>query len=241
MSRLLIAGLVVLTALLHSFPQVAFGKEEALAAKYARRGQALYEEKRYEEAAAEFKKAFESHEDPSLLYQIALCYIGTHETQKAIASLHGYLRRLPNAPNRNEVESRISELQSQVDKVDAVEKPTTTTTAKLPPLADPIELVHAQELPKRPLVRRERSANARALILSGLGLTTVGLVLGGVGIGALVRSDAEAAAFNHITVFDGTLASRSSMHKNLGIGLVTPGVALLAGGVAMQIIGALRF
>ncbi len=83
---------------------------------------------------------------------------------------------------------------------------------------------------------------ARIFWLSGIGLTTVGLILGGVGVGAVSRSNGEANQINHSTgVFDQMLDDRSKSDRALGLGTLISGGILLVGGAALQVLGGIEF
>lgn len=65
----------------------------------------------YQEALADFKDAYRLKPDPAFLYNIAQCHRRLGQTEDAIAFYQSYLRRAPDAKNRDEVERRIHELE----------------------------------------------------------------------------------------------------------------------------------
>jgi len=66
----------------------------------------------FEPALADFKEAYRNKPDPAFLYNIAQCHRRLGHTDDAIAFYQSYLRRAPDAKNREEVERRISELDT---------------------------------------------------------------------------------------------------------------------------------
>lgn len=66
----------------------------------------------YEQAVAAFKEAFRHKEDPALLFNIAQSYRQIRgQEQNAIRLYRSFLQRSPHAPNREEVERKIDELE----------------------------------------------------------------------------------------------------------------------------------
>jgi tetratricopeptide (TPR) repeat protein len=95
----------------------AAARAEGLTAKeHYERGTTLYDLQRYSEAAREYEAAFELKPDPALLFNIGQAHRFARDYEKAIAAFRSYLRRLPRAANREEVESRIREMQRLLDQ-----------------------------------------------------------------------------------------------------------------------------
>lgn len=69
----------------------------------------------YQSALADFKDAYRIKPDPAFLYNIAQCYRRLGQTEDAIAFYQTYLRRAPDAKNRDEVERRVRELEALRD------------------------------------------------------------------------------------------------------------------------------
>jgi tetratricopeptide (TPR) repeat protein len=65
----------------------------------------------YPQALAEFTEASRLKDDPALLYDIAQCYRHMNQPEDALRFYRAYLRRLPEARNRAEVETKIAALQ----------------------------------------------------------------------------------------------------------------------------------
>jgi hypothetical protein len=74
----------------------------------------LFQSECFAEAAAEFQKAYEASGDPSLLFNMALCYRKSGNARLALATYEEYLRKAPDSPQRSAVEARIKELRQQI-------------------------------------------------------------------------------------------------------------------------------
>ena len=68
----------------------------------------------YPAALDDFKQAFRYKDDAVFLYNIAQCYRIMNKNDDALAFYRSYLRRLPEAPNRAEVEAKIVALQEAI-------------------------------------------------------------------------------------------------------------------------------
>lgn len=86
----------------------------ALAKTHSTRGTTLYNLGRFSEALAEYEAAYLSIQDPPFLFNIAQCHRKMGSNKDALDSYRSYLRVAPAAPNRAEVQKRISELERQV-------------------------------------------------------------------------------------------------------------------------------
>jgi tetratricopeptide (TPR) repeat protein len=74
-------------------------------------GQRHLEHGRYQEAIAEFRRAYELRDDPHFLFDIAEAYRQLGIVDRALFFYDRYLAALPDATDRDEVEARIAELQ----------------------------------------------------------------------------------------------------------------------------------
>jgi tetratricopeptide (TPR) repeat protein len=75
-------------------------------------GHRLYRLGRYEEAVAEFRRAYEVKADARLLFDIAQCYRELGAVNQALFYYDRYLAGSPDAFDRAEVEERILELEA---------------------------------------------------------------------------------------------------------------------------------
>lgn len=70
----------------------------------------------YPRAVSEFKAAYNAKPDPLLLYNIAQAHRLGGDAGQALFFYRSFLRNLPTASNRKEVEGRIRALEKQVDE-----------------------------------------------------------------------------------------------------------------------------
>lgn len=76
-------------------------------------GNAAYSLGKFVHAAEEYKAAFKEKQDPAFLYNIAQAYRLAGDAKNAVFFYRSYLRNLPKARNRREVEDRITKLERQ--------------------------------------------------------------------------------------------------------------------------------
>jgi tetratricopeptide (TPR) repeat protein len=95
-------------------PAPAPGGAATLARTHSNRGTSLYNLGRFSEALNEYEAAYLAVQDPPFLFNIAQCHRKMGNNKEALDSYRSYLRVAPAAPNRAEVQKRISELEHQV-------------------------------------------------------------------------------------------------------------------------------
>jgi tetratricopeptide (TPR) repeat protein len=74
-------------------------------------GLAHYDAGEYDQAIAEFRQAWDATHSPPLLFDLAQCYRLKGDTAQAARLYHAYLSAFPEAPNRDDVEARLRELE----------------------------------------------------------------------------------------------------------------------------------
>jgi tetratricopeptide (TPR) repeat protein len=107
-------GLLLMLAHVQA-PAWAAGQDAQATAK-ARYEEAArqYDLKEYPAALDGFREAYRLSGDPVFLFNIAQCQRKLGNNQDAIDFYKSYLRRRPDAPNRDEVERRLAELEKLV-------------------------------------------------------------------------------------------------------------------------------
>ena len=80
-------------------------------AEHVAQGRRLYLLGRYQEAIAEYRRAYELRADPEFLMDTAEAYRQLGATERALFYYERYLAAAPNAPDREIVEDRITELE----------------------------------------------------------------------------------------------------------------------------------
>ena len=78
-------------------------------------GLTAYESRRYEDALRHFRSAYEASRRPELLYNIGLAADRMRRDEEALEAFREYLRRVPDAERRAEVEERIDVLERSLE------------------------------------------------------------------------------------------------------------------------------
>jgi len=102
---------------------VARGLFEAARASYAAG--------KYEDALKYFQQAYDLSQRAALLYNIGQAADRLNQDQRTIEAFRAYLERVPDAPNRSEVEGRLRSLERVValEAAEAEQRQTETTTS----------------------------------------------------------------------------------------------------------------
>jgi len=112
MSRAIAIGLALLL-LVSSAGAAPPSADVAQAKKLFISGTKHYNLREYNEALADFREAFRLRDDPVFLYNIAQCYRMLENRAEAVSFYKNYLRMVPAASNRAEVEQRIVALEHE--------------------------------------------------------------------------------------------------------------------------------
>jgi hypothetical protein len=89
--------------------------DRARARQLFRDGTTFFDLQQFDKAIAAWQEAYKVKPDPGFLYNIAQAYRLAGDAPNAIFYYKGYLRHLPKAPNRAEVEQKIASLKQLVD------------------------------------------------------------------------------------------------------------------------------
>jgi tetratricopeptide (TPR) repeat protein len=151
-------GMILVAALLACVASPARADQAADAREHFQKGRTLYDVGKFEEAAREFESAYQMKPDPVLLFNLAQAYRFAGKSQPALIAYRSYLRNLPDAKNRAQVEASIAELQRIVDEQQQAQKsPPVETLAPGQPIPSPAIVattVTPAPPPKRPLYKR---------------------------------------------------------------------------------------
>src|SRR5712692_5479417 len=85
-------------------------KDAAEAKRHFEAGTSAFNLGEFARAAEEYRKAYKLRPDPVFLYNIAQAYRLAKDPNQALFFYRSFLRNMPNAPNRKEVEDRIKKL-----------------------------------------------------------------------------------------------------------------------------------
>jgi tetratricopeptide (TPR) repeat protein len=110
----LILGVVAL-------PAIARADDSAAAREHYQKGTSYYDLGRYADAIKEFEAAYEIKNDPALLYNLAQSNRLAGNSEQALHFYRTYLRYVPKAPNRAEIEDRINQLDQLLAQKNAAQ------------------------------------------------------------------------------------------------------------------------
>lgn len=144
-----------------------------------------YDLNEFQVALEHFKKAYLEYEEPTLLFNIAQCFRQLGDKQQAILFYRSYLRKLPDAPNGDEVKQLIANLEASAKSESAAAPPpaapaklagsaATTPSASSPPIE-----THAAVASTPPAAPDRRAPLYRKWWL----WTAVGVVIAGAAVG----------------------------------------------------------
>jgi tetratricopeptide (TPR) repeat protein len=157
-----------------------------------KQGMTHYELGEFDLAIDEFKRAYALTSAPGLLFNIAQVYRMKKDPEQAVYFYRTYLRLLPNAPNRSDVEVLLAENQALVDAEAAkkrAEAEAALSAGPAAPTAAPAG-VAATATPAAPLPPRRRPWRTELWIGVGAAALGVGALAAAVGVGARASSDA---------------------------------------------------
>ena len=168
--RSLFAVAIVVVATAASADQVSSARQ------HFQKGTTLYELSKFHEAAAEYEEAYQAKPDPALLFNIGQAYRLAGESEPALRSYRSYLHKVPDAPNRAEVEGYIERLQKAIDAQKAAPPaaaapvptpapPPATTTA--PPSNQALVAAPAPPAERKPLYKQWWLWTAVGVVVAG--------------------------------------------------------------------------
>jgi tetratricopeptide (TPR) repeat protein len=178
-----------------SMPPPAARADDAVTAKARyESGVRHYDLSEWEPALLDFKEAYRNKPDPAFLYNIAQCHRKLGHTEEAITFYRSYLRRAPDAKNREEVERRIGELERESAAVSAAASTVPADAALLSVPPPPAESTPPASPgpPGATLVSPSEVRPARSgqrIVALGLG----GLGVIGIGVGSAVALAARSS------------------------------------------------
>ena len=104
-----ILGLVLSALVATALPAAAQEDDEARV--HFRLGRAYYDSGRFEEAAREFQQAYDLSQRATLLYNVFIAWRDAGQLGPAIEALELYLARVPDAPERDNLEARLASMR----------------------------------------------------------------------------------------------------------------------------------
>jgi tetratricopeptide (TPR) repeat protein len=232
--------LAIVASAIVARPSIAEANERSEAREHFAKGTKAFELGAYDEAIAEYSAAYRIKDDPALLYNLGQAHRLANHPTEALRSYRVFLMKIPDAPNRAEVEQKIAELQKLIeqqqktqnmppDSVKApVSTPTETTTTTQQPEA-PTQAAPPQSIVRQPNESALRSARAKMIWGIALAATGVAFAVGGIVSGALAKQ-----ASDNLTKLDQSMQKFDyGQQQNGQTEQVLQGVFLGLGGAAV--------
>src|SRR6478736_4808170 len=130
-SPLAIAALLYASAA-PAWAQAQAADNKAAAKEHYTRGTSFYDLGRYDDAIKEFEAAYELKNDPAFLYNLAQSYRQAGNHEQAVHFYKTYLRYMPKAPNRADIEEKIKTEEQLIAKGGGTTTPPPANTTTTP-------------------------------------------------------------------------------------------------------------
>lgn len=189
-------------------PRAVRGDDAANARSKYEEGTTLYDLGRYAEAAHAYEEAFRLKNDAALLFNIGQAYRLGNDYASALRAYRSFLRRVPDARNRPDVEKHIATLQALIE---AQKQPTpgaepygpVTEPKPLPtPLPPPTLTAPTPQpvaLAATPAPVHDKPIYKKWWLWTVVGVVVAGAVVGGVVAAELPKNAARPAGASAVT------------------------------------------
>jgi tetratricopeptide (TPR) repeat protein len=222
---------------------VARADNKTAARESFREGTRQYDLNEFKLALDAFKRAYLQYEEPAFLFNIAQCHRQLGEKPEAVKFYRTYLRKVPAAQNRDEVERIIATLEAAIEQSVKAKPPTGTidpNTKPAPEPASPLVTAPRQTTPPpAPPTAIAMTDSGRTKRLAGIALLASGgalLVAGAifVGMAKLANDDIENPGDG---VFDPSAQDRRNTFQALDAVFFAVGGAAAVTGLTLYLIG----
>ena len=236
------------------------------AREHYQKGTTAYDLGHYDAAISEYEAAYALFNEPTILYDLGQAHRLARHPDQAIHFYKMYLSKVPDAPNRAEVEAKLAALNTAVEQerkartlppdhtlkppetnppVASPTQPTAPTTTA-PTTPAPTTTTPPEPMPTAtttpPATEVDRSARTFKIAGLAVGLAGLGLVAGGIVAGVLAKGNADAissADRNHQPYDPAKYSAYQNDLVATGV-LIGVGAAATITGTALAIIGLRR-
>jgi tetratricopeptide (TPR) repeat protein len=232
-------AVAVLALAVASVAASARASEVDEAKRHYLKGTKAYEVGAYEEAIVEYREAYRLVDDPALLFNLGQAQRLAGHTVEALRAYRMFLLKVPDAPNRADVEAIVHDLERLPQP--AAQKAVSTPVPPAPPIATAAAPAVATPPPASiTTAPREQAPNApsRTRVIAGAVVAGIGgaLLAGGIAFSVLANH-----ASNDVThaaqtggAFDYGIYSSGKTDDALGIALLSVGgCAVVVGAIVM--------
>lgn len=143
-------------------------------------GRRHFEHGRYQEAIAEFRRAYELKAEPIFLYDIARCYRQLGISDRALFFYERYQAAAPDAPNRDELDRVIAELNRDLKSNGAAPTPDLPPPDRVLPPSEDTRLA-ALTFDDRPPAESPQPLWRRWWVWTALGVVAAGAAVAVIG------------------------------------------------------------
>jgi tetratricopeptide (TPR) repeat protein len=226
----------------------ALAEDRAVARQHYLEGTKAFDLGLYDQAVTEYMAAYQAKSDPALLYNIAQAHrLGGH-LKDAVRFYKVYLQRLPAAPNRPEVEKKITELKQAIEQQDSAQtklQPDNPMAPRLEgkeaPPSDGDASASRTEAAAPPANAATDSRPGRPKRIAGIAVAAVGLgaVATGIAFGVLAKQagDNLSQASHAGGIYDPAQYSNGKNDQIIEGVMLGVGIAAVAGGVTLYWLG----
>ncbi len=222
-----LAGLTLLA------PARAFADDTAQAREHFVAGTRAFELGQFSIAVDEYAAAYRLRDDPALLYNLGQAHRLAGHPVEALRFYRLFLSKVPDAPNRPEIQTKIDELRKLVEQQRRAESSLPPDTAS-PPMGARGLLAIAR--PHRPPPPPGQVKKVAGLTIGSVGAA---LLVGGIVSGALAQqtSDRLTHIDRQMGTFDYGLQQTGKTEQLLEGVFLGVGAAAVAGGVVLYLVG----
>ena len=237
--RLLVAALLACSSLSLAAPTK--NDAERQARELYRSGLSNHNLADYPAAIADFKRAYSLTHAPGLLFNLAQSSRLGKDYEQALHFYRTYLRELPNAPNRRDVEGLIVKVEALLRPAET--KPETKPATPAPPAPEPEVRVVLVPTPIAPATeprivdRPPDPRRRRTLLTAGLVTLGVGVLALAGGLGAGLHAQSQADSLNALRSAGGMWSAQAQSTYSDGSQSSTAAIALYAVGGALAVAG----
>jgi tetratricopeptide (TPR) repeat protein len=203
------------------------------------RGMAHYELGEFGAAVDEFKQAYARSQAPGLLFNLAQASRLNKDYEQALHFYRSYLRVRPDAPNRDDVEARIAEIEPivEVQRKAAAERIASPTPAAAPSVTPSSVESRAMAI-ARPLPSgRGMKIGGVVVGVAGVGILGAGIGLGVASLDAQNKLSSLATQNGSWSPMQASLYDTGRTDAALATALYVVGGAAVATGVILYAVG----
>jgi hypothetical protein len=217
-------------------PAVALADEQTTTAReHYRRATNAFELGQFDESIREYSEAYRLRDDPAILYNLGQAHRLAQHPGEALHFYKMYLTKVPDAPNRAEVETKIDALQRLLDEQRKTQNLPPASTLSPTAAPEPARVTARPAKAPSPPMSPASAKKVSGLVVGGVG---VGLLAAGIAFGVLAKNtsdDLTRLASAHMFDYDKQQAGkRDQLLEGVFLGV---GGAVVATGVVLYVLG----